>query len=410
MGSLATTGRIPVVGPSTRLVLGAVLALIGGVMPFVAPAAAAPAVTVSCGEVITVDTKLANDLVDCPRHGIMIGAPNITLDLNGHRIDGDGVPFEPCPADEPCDVGIANSGLRDGTAVNGEGFPGVTIKNGSVREFPEVGVYITNTRKNIVRAVATSTSPFHSDGVHLRGCTHCRVMDSSASGYSVGMVIERSTDVQVDNVHIQGNTFAGLLVALSEHVEIIRSTISDTFEGDGIALIDDSDDNVVRHNVVSGSFGGIVLVEGSDGNLVRGNSVHDNMFAGVAVVGSDRNVIDRNKIMRNGDGSEGGIRVLSSEAAPSNGTVLSRNSLGANVGDGIIVDAGQGETVVDGNTAHQNTDDGIDIQSTDATVRQNTANRNADLGIEVAAGVTDGGGNKASGNANPLQCVNITCA
>ena len=35
--------------------------------------------------------------------------------------------------------------------------------------------------------------------------------------------------------------------------------------------------------------------------------------------------------------------------------------------------------------------------------------RNGDLGIEAVFGVTDGGGNKAFGNGNPLQCTNITC-
>jgi hypothetical protein len=32
-----------------------------------------------------------------------------------------------------------------------------------------------------------------------------------------------------------------------------------------------------------------------------------------------------------------------------------------------------------------------------------------DLGIEAVAGVTDGGGNKVSGNGNPLQCTNVFC-
>src|SRR3954447_23006033 len=114
-------------------------------------AQAAKPVHVSCGDTITADTKLANDLINCERHGIVIGARNITLDLNGHTIDGDGVPFEPCPADEPCDAGIANSGIRDGRPFNGEGYRGETIKNGWVREFAEQGFYVTNTSHNSVQ-------------------------------------------------------------------------------------------------------------------------------------------------------------------------------------------------------------------------------------------------------------------
>jgi hypothetical protein len=52
--------------------------------------------------VITTDTTLDSDLLDCPGHGIVIGAPGITLDLNGHTVDGDG---DPRPPHLGCDTG-----------------------------------------------------------------------------------------------------------------------------------------------------------------------------------------------------------------------------------------------------------------------------------------------------------------
>ena len=54
-------------------------------------------------------------------------------------------------------------------------------------------------------------------------------------------------------------------------------------------------------------------------------------------------------------------------------------------------------------------DDGIDVDAPGTVVRSNTANDNGDLGIEAVDGVIDGGGNRASGNANPLQCFNVVC-
>jgi hypothetical protein len=42
-------------------------------------------------------------------------------------------------------------------------------------------------------------------------------------------------------------------------------------------------------------------------------------------------------------------------------------------------------------------------------VRANSANNNGDLGIESIEGTIDGGGNRAGGNGNPLQCVNVVC-
>ena len=51
---------------------------------------------VGCGDTITADTTLDSDLVNCPNNGIVIGAEDVTLDLNGHRIDGDGTPAAGC--------------------------------------------------------------------------------------------------------------------------------------------------------------------------------------------------------------------------------------------------------------------------------------------------------------------------
>jgi parallel beta-helix repeat protein len=374
-----------------------------------APAAAAPAAQVHCGEVITRSVRLANDLVDCPRHGLVIGAANITVDLNGHTVDGDGTLFDPCPVDEPCNSGIANSGLRNGLPINGSGFPGVTIKDGSVTEFAEGGIYITGTHDNVVRSVRTSSSEHESDGVHLRNCTHCRIENSSASDFSVGMVVERSSDVTVANNDIHDNrVFAGLVVALSHDVTVMSNRVHDNGDSDGIALVDDADDNVVRRNDVFANAGGIGMANGSDHNLVTDNNVYENAFVGVYAVDGVGNAIVRNTVARNSDGFEGGIHLVADPGA--SGTEVTGNTLSANHGDGIVVDDGNSDTLIERNHADGNTDDGIDVQSAATTVTGNTANGNGDLGIEAVPGVVDGGRNRASGNGNPLQCVNIVCS
>jgi hypothetical protein len=53
---------------------------------------------------------------------------------------------------------------------------------------------------------------------------------------------------------------------------------------------------------------------------------------------------------------------------------------------------------------------GTGIRAFDSvTVSRNTANDNGNLGIEAEPTVIDGGGNRASGNGNPLQCVSVRC-
>jgi parallel beta-helix repeat protein len=80
-----------------------------------------------------------------------------------------------------------------------------------------------------------------------------------------------------------------------------------------------------------------------------------------------------------------------------------------------LVDAGNGivtddrNNVVEHNLANQNVDDGIHAYGSGTTVARNTANQNGDLGIEAGPEVIDGGGNRAFGNGNPLQCLNVLC-
>jgi hypothetical protein len=61
------------------------------------------------------------------------------------------------------------------------------------------------------------------------------------------------------------------------------------------------------------------------------------------------------------------------------------------------------------NHAFRAKDDGIDANNPATELTRNEARRNGDLGIEAVRGVIDGGGNKASGNGDPRQCINIVC-
>ena len=89
-------------GSLTRRILGALITAAAVSLISASGAEASKAVTVSCGETITADTMLANDLTDCPDHGLEIGADGVTLDLNGHTIDGDEVEPDLCHVEIDC--------------------------------------------------------------------------------------------------------------------------------------------------------------------------------------------------------------------------------------------------------------------------------------------------------------------
>ena len=66
----------------------AALTLAGALAGTGSAAANSPPSTVKCGDTLTRSVKLTADLTDCPADGLVIGAAGITVDLNGHTIDG----------------------------------------------------------------------------------------------------------------------------------------------------------------------------------------------------------------------------------------------------------------------------------------------------------------------------------
>jgi hypothetical protein len=123
----------------------ATLAIVAAAGSTSAPASVAQ---LGCGAIITTDTTLDSDLTNCPSNGIVIGDDNITLDLNGHTIGGDGVPAGACFDEGPCDLGISNDG----------GHAGVTITGGTVRGF-DIGTSVLGGSENRIQRVTLANNP-----------------------------------------------------------------------------------------------------------------------------------------------------------------------------------------------------------------------------------------------------------
>lgn len=125
--------------------------------------------------------------------------------------------------------------------------------------------------------------------------------------------------------------------------------------------------------------------------------------------GGARNLVAWNVVART---LHSGIR-LDAYGAPVSGNVFRGNIVhGAGV-DGIAIDTESAgpvlDTLLEANVVIGAEDDGIDVDSPATTLTRNLAVHNGDLGIEAVAGVVDGSGNRAAGNGNPAQCMNVAC-
>ena len=393
-----------------------------------APVAAA----VGCGEIIVQSTRLTNDLIDCGGHGLIIGANNITIDLDGHLIDGVGL-----------DAGILNNG-----------FDSVTITNGTITQFDYGMLLNPGTSLNIIdsmrlesnqeagillsdadqagngNTIRDNTFAANSNGIWLASNTRFATIRNNAFGGNAGVGIlgEFASDNLIEfnqisqssgfGIHMMGggnNTIAnnslsnnlGSAIGIGEELLPSNNNVvqSNTISGGaGGILVADSIGNQILFNTVGGTTGPGIVLDLSHNSLVRGNDVRSNA-SGISLDSSNDNRIEAN----NASGTMGtGIEI---GALSYRNTVL-QNAANQNGGEGITIEdfaaVGDGN-LLDRNTADGNGGDGIGVFGVGHTVTGNSAQMNGGWGIYVAVSASDGGGNFAAGNAEPAQCFNIVC-
>jgi parallel beta-helix repeat protein len=203
-------------------------------------AAPAMAKKVQCGDVITADTKVSNDLKNCPDDGLVVGADDVTLDLNGHTIDGD------------------ESGLDSGILI--DGHDGVTVKNGTLKQFE--------------------------DGVSLEGGSDDNLIKSITSHHNTGLGISLLGDND-DNALVRNTThhnFIGLAVTGGSDGNILRGNTADKNRFTGLQAGNNAFRTVFLANrATRNGTDGIHVVEPDNGTSIRDNRANDNGDDGIEV-------------------------------------------------------------------------------------------------------------------------------
>jgi parallel beta-helix repeat protein len=309
--------------------------------------------SVACGETVTADVRLTGDL-DCGFDGLgpgtggtglVIGANGIDVNLGGHSMSS-----------------FVNVGGADVRGIdNSGGHDDVTIRNGGL------GLW--------------------GHAIHLEGAGRNRVVGVSAQGSPYGVLVDGGEDNELRDDRLSGRV-TGLLATGQASLVVAHSTLSGSF---GPAMDVEADDAVIAYDEVAAGqpIAGPAVRLGGSRNRVFGNRIGGGGFAGSAI----------------------GLRVDSGAGNRLIGNEVFGAGLdpGGGSGDGILVTSLANGTLLRGNFAHDNADDGIDVRSAATRLRDNRADGNGDLGIDAVAGVTDLGGNRASGNGNPLQCINVFC-
>ncbi len=381
--------------PATFVSLAVILALATVGVVVLGGGKAAAVQQVSCGDTITTDATLHHNLVNCPNNGLLIGADNVTLDLNYHTIDGDGTPFSGChPRKEVCDVGVVN-----------DGHDAVTVVHGSVRQF-EGGVGIGGDRNRLLGVSLLRGTASTASGCSAPTGPWCKTAPETG----------RRALVTRWGCSCSNRITIGSLIAPSGTTSVESSPLSNT-------------NTLIRGNLFSRNRVDGFFMEGGDGFRITHNRAVRNQESGIALGPGSDNVITRNHVSRAGDGiavakghgnliahnvvahTDNGISLGVNGAGPLSGarSVVRRNLVRDSRKDGFFVRNKDRHSRLKGNVAKRSGDDGFDVESRSAKLSNNRAVRNHDLGIEAVRGVIDGGGNRASGNGDPRQCIHIAC-
>ncbi len=313
-----------------------------------ASAAAMRSGRIGCGEVITKSTTLTADVGPCPGNGIIIGADNIRLNLNGHTVSG-----TPGPGSGN-DAGIR---LPKRTGVRITGQPGSSGRKGTVTGF-DAGVVVNGGSGNTVEnlTVRDNVGPLLQDaplgdGVAIFESANNRILNNDIlrNGLYDGVSI---LGLGADNNVVQGN-----VVAEGVNVDETRGTFS--AGGAGIVM-----NNVLDVNTM-------VPIRG---NRVLDNTVRDNPSSGVSNVANVDGVIARNRVERNG------LQFFGvDDFRPGHG-------IGVQGGPGLPDDSMR--VLVEGNVTNENGIAGIILvgNTDDNLVRENQSFRNGVAGIAVTLG------------------------
>jgi parallel beta-helix repeat protein len=236
----------------------------------------------NCGDIITQDTVLDHDLLNCSGNGLVIGADNITLDGNGHTISG-------TLAEET--YGIYSNGKS-----------GITIRNCIITNF-DLGIRFDSVSNS---TIANNLIMNNTDGAFLYDSSNNvfhsnTVSDNKNSGLFVYVYSNNNT---LFNNTMSDNGENGLEMLASYFNTIYNNTVSNDVEGFHLSTAA-SNNTFFNNSATNNRDDGFHLYSGAYYNTIYDNVVNNNTNFGFDLYSACYNAFYNNTISNNGlDGFE----------------------------------------------------------------------------------------------------------
>ncbi|MEK6953874.1 MAG: NosD domain-containing protein [Candidatus Micrarchaeota archaeon] len=240
----------------------------------------------SCGDVITTNLVMTNDLLLCTGNGLVVNANAIQIDCNGHTISA-----------TPQGASNTKSGIL------AFGKTEITIKNCKILNF-YIGVNFSSVNFSYVllsnltgnffgvrainsRSITVSNNSFSNNGnmaINLvdskTNLISSNTVKNAPSFGTYGIYVQSSNGSIVRNNSVSGMTLDGVVVIVSNS-NVIDSNILFSNSQSGLAFQLDAAFNNVTNNTIRQNGRGIMISEVSSNNLISSNNITNNTNYGI---------------------------------------------------------------------------------------------------------------------------------
>jgi parallel beta-helix repeat protein len=224
----------------------------------------------SCGQVVTEDVTLTSDLNCANGDGLIVGASDITINMNGYSItSGEGADAGGTPT--------ANSGEGADAGANAEGTPtgdAAGVEDPLTTDYDGTSGILVANADNVAIAGLGKIDGF-TRGVTFLGSSGGSLSDVQMSGNDIGAVVASSSGVEISRNTMTNNGIAVVFDSSNGGVTAFNQIVANLREG--VLLLGSSDNVVAANNMYGNGANGIYLDPMSRGNNIDYNTVfgHD---------------------------------------------------------------------------------------------------------------------------------------
>ena len=188
------------------------------------------AISPSCGQVITQNVVLTSNLNCADSDGLIVGASDIVIDLNGHTISGPDVDSQEKTSSK---VGIMIPNMNN-----------VVVQDGTIQGF-QAGVLMTGSQNVELKSIVSKNNQI---GAFSTGASIVNAHLSILMNNEIGFAGHSTQQPTLENNIIYQNALAGITLVNTDNGVITLNSITES--GNGLYVDNQSNNNNVNFNNV----------------------------------------------------------------------------------------------------------------------------------------------------------------